>query len=335
MRIYNKDEDDKLDAIVVEGGEDRVRGVDYLASSELASAINVALMLGRPLFVSGEPGCGKTELGFSIARKLKISHVHFFATKSDSNSSDIFYQYDALDRFRSANSGEQSLPSDFISYSALGRAILDAYGSTMVNHLDTRWYSAPKEPIRSVVILDEIDKAPRDFSNNLLNEIERLWFRVPELTHQHGRTMETPSDPLPLDKRPIVVVTSNSEQKIPHAFLRRCVFHHIAPITGKRREDIVKKHLLKIGTQNESWNLNAVFSFVDEFKEQLNNPLGLAEIIDFVVAIASRARFLDDVTDLELLSLMGDSIGTIAKNATDQEFLTSEIAERIARLRIV
>ena len=84
--------DANLDIIVDSGLEPR-RGRQYQASEALEDAINVAIVLGRPLLVSGEPGCGKTELGFSIARKMGIRRVHFFSAKSDSEARKLFYDF--------------------------------------------------------------------------------------------------------------------------------------------------------------------------------------------------------------------------------------------------
>ena len=125
----------------------------------------------------------------------------------------------------------QSDVADYIEFQALGKAILDAHDKQDVEHLlnPRGAYKHPGEPSRSVVILDEIDKASRDFPNDLLREVEDLAFRVPELSRR-GSDRADPETPggIPADKRPIVVVTSNEERQLPDAFLRRCVFHEIA-----------------------------------------------------------------------------------------------------------
>jgi MoxR-like ATPase len=212
------------------------KGRNYIFTKELIAAIDVAIGLGRPLLVSGEPGCGKTELGYAIARRMGIPRVHFFSTKSNSEARDLFYTYDAIGRFREAQtaraaSDAQSDTADYIEFQALGKSILDAHDKKDIEHLlnPRSAYKHPGKPGRSVVILDEIDKASRDFPNDLLREIEDLAFRVPELS-QRGSGHADPETPggIPADRRPIVVVTSNEERQLPDAFLRRCVFHEIA-----------------------------------------------------------------------------------------------------------
>src|SRR5688572_29920242 len=116
------------------------KGRNYIFTKELIAAIDVAIGLGRPLLVSGEPGCGKTELGYAIARRMGIPRVHFFSTKSNSEARDLFYTYDAIGRFREAQTARtvtdaQSDTADYIEFQALGKAILDAHDRKDVEHL--------------------------------------------------------------------------------------------------------------------------------------------------------------------------------------------------------
>jgi MoxR-like ATPase len=91
------------------------------------------------------------------------------------------------------------------------------------------------EPRRSVVLIDEIDKAPRDFPNDLLNEVEGTYFRIPEL----GNVTVTARPEL----RPVLVLTSNSEKNLAEAFLRRCIFYHLPFPDENRLVEIVQSRL--------------------------------------------------------------------------------------------
>src|SRR5262245_34513542 len=151
-------------AIFESGREVPDKGRKYIFTDELSAAIDVAIGLGRPLLVSGDPGCGKTELGYGIARRLDIPRVHFFSTKSNSEARDLFYTYDAIGRFREAQvrdgpNAAAADAADYIEFQALGRAILDAHPQQAVAHLlrGRRGYVHPGKPQRSVVIVDEID----------------------------------------------------------------------------------------------------------------------------------------------------------------------------------
>jgi len=194
------------------------RPEQYYASDSLVDAVNVALLLGQPLLVTGEPGTGKTQLAYRIAWEFKIDPPLQFNTKSTSTARELFYYYDALARFQDK---VNQAPQEFISYNALGKAILLANPKDKVKQFLSPKEAAnhPANPTRSVVLIDEVDKAPRDFPNDILNEIETMTLRVPEIGNL---TIQAPES-----LHPIVILTSNSEKNLPDAFLRRCAYYHI------------------------------------------------------------------------------------------------------------
>ncbi|MFD1162042.1 AAA family ATPase [Hwangdonia seohaensis] len=171
---------------------------NYIPSKGLINAVNVAISLGQPLLLTGEPGTGKSHLAYSIAHELNLGKPLVFRTKTTSTSRDLFYTYDALSHFRSVQTKQNLDINTFIREGALGAAI--------------------KSKSRKVVLIDEIDKAPRDLPNDILNEIESLSFEVAET----GAFFESEHK-----NRPIVIMTSNSEKNLPDAFLRRCIFYHL------------------------------------------------------------------------------------------------------------
>ena len=177
------------------------RNTPYYLDGTLANAINAALAVDQPLLVTGEPGCGKSSLVWEIARQLGVDldkGVIEFVTRSTSTSRDLFYRFDAMRRFYDASVRDprSADPSHYVDLQGLGLA----YDR-----------SAP-----SVVLIDEIDKAPRDLPNDLLHEIDRREFVIAETG-----TRLRPSAPF------FVLITSNGERRLPDAFLRRCVYAHI------------------------------------------------------------------------------------------------------------
>lgn len=196
----------------------------YQPSPDLVVAIKVALTLGQPLLVTGEPGTGKTQLARYVAAGLDLGEPFVFEAQTGSVKQDLYYQYDALGHFQWAQVRREKdeplsaadFESRFIRYQGLGAAI--------------------KAGKRSVVLIDEIDKAPRDLPNDLLAALEKLEFAVdqaPENTHLKYECKEKAH-------RPVVIITSNSEKNLPDAFLRRVVYHHIPFPDDDQLLDILK-----------------------------------------------------------------------------------------------
>ena len=197
---------------------------NYDAGPDLRRAINTAIALGQPLLLTGQPGCGKTQAAYWLAETLKLGAVLDFTVRSTTAARELLYEFEAVRYMAACLQDKQGpLPNrgDFI----IKRPLWTAFVS-----------STPR-----VLLIDEIDKAPRDFPNDLLRELDQWSFQIDEL----GEIGQPPPPPIaaPAHARPIVVITSNSERPLPDAFLRRCVFHHIeldetmiAKILRKRRE---------------------------------------------------------------------------------------------------
>ena len=244
----------------------------YLASPELQKAVNVALALEQPLLLTGKPGTGKTELAASVAWELQLP-LFVFHAKTTSTARDLLYRYDALRHFHASHFIKEQIPDarPYIEVDALGLAILCTRPENNPAALIDGYLPAEhrhKEPTRSVVLIDEIDKAPRDFPNDLLNEVEHLRFTIQETKDKFE---------VRRDFRPILILTSNSEKSLPEAFLRRCLFHYIQPPDEADLKEIIKKRL---GEESQLLD-NAIAWFVKN-RETLGREGSTGEFLQWV-----------------------------------------------------
>ena len=185
---------------------------NYVASPELLGAVNIAGALQKPLLVKGEPGTGKTMLAQAVAEALGKKLI-VWSVKSTTKAQDGLYVYDVVQRLYDSQFGNAGV-DDIAKYIKLGKL-----GEA---------FSADEQV---VLLIDEIDKADLEFPNDLLWELDRMEFYIPE-------TKET----VKAKHRPIVIITSNAEKELPDAFLRRCIFHYIAFPDPEQMEKIVRVH---------------------------------------------------------------------------------------------
>ncbi|MEJ8568065.1 AAA family ATPase [Elongatibacter sediminis] len=184
----------------------------YVATDDLATAVNAAVTLGRPILIKGEPGTGKTQLAEEIASSMNRPFLQWHV-KSTTKAQQGLYEYDAVARLRDSQLGDERV-HDIRNYIVRGPL-----------------WEAFTQDEQPVLLIDEIDKADIEFPNDLLRELDRMEFYVYE-------THET----VVAKHRPIIVITSNNEKELPDAFLRRCFFHYIRFPDKDTMADIVAVH---------------------------------------------------------------------------------------------
>jgi MoxR-like ATPase len=247
----------------------------YVAPEKVADGINLAIDLSRPILVEGEPGCGKTMLAYSIAAEKNLGDVIKISIKSTSRAQDLLYRLNSLRRLQDAQNQhikDAPFTYPYISLGPLGKAL--------------------HQRVRSVVLLDEIDKADIDFPNDLLDILDNFSFQIYDLPdeeekeclarHGFGKTIKSDKS-----TQPIVIITSNREKRLPEAFLRRCIYVRLRfPEDMSELQEIVRKNT-KLGPHElaEETLSAAVAAFLRVRKLALGfaqKPPSTGELIDWV-----------------------------------------------------
>lgn len=203
----------------------------YLCDPDLAQAFHMARTLGMPLLIEGEPGTGKTELPIHYAKDRGLD-IEVYPVGSKSNVEQFVARFDHVKYLRdsqieilNAQREEKGLESRL----STGNRNPEKLADYVVKGPAAVAYSKPN----SVLLIDEIDKAPREFPNDLLYALSHRKFIMPE----SGEVIEVSEEDMPA-----IVITSNREQELPTAFKGRCIYHYIHFPEKDVMGQIVEKH---------------------------------------------------------------------------------------------
>jgi MoxR-like ATPase len=252
----------------------------YYLDPELGAIVNMALVLEKPLLLTGEAGTGKTQLAFEVSRSLGMP-IEVLRCKSTIKGEEACYVQDTVLRLNDARFGTAATGRDvnnffdYVIWGPIGRAF--------------------RAPQRTVLLLDEIDKTETDVQDNLLDVLEDCQFTIREV----NQTIQAA-------QRPFILITSNAKRELSDPFLRRCFCHHIAFPTPDQMREIVRLHFPDI----EQGLLDAALGIFYELRQRgYEKPPATSELLNWLAAL-QHARVTPERLNVPF-------VGTLLKRTED------------------
>lgn len=254
----------------------------YYLAPELEAIVNMAIVMEKPLLLTGEPGTGKTQLAFEISRALGME-IEILRAKSTIKGEEACYVQDTVLRLNDARFGSGETGRDvqrfydYVIWGPIGRAF--------------------RADERVVLLLDEIDKTESDVQDNLLDVLEENQFVVRELNEIIGAK-----------KPPIIIITSNAKRELSDPFLRRCFCHHIAFPSKEEMVKIVNLHYPDIPEELINTSLEI---FYELRARGFEKPPATGELLNWIGALQHLGKMPSTADDIPFAGILLKRSGDI------------------------
>ena len=268
----------------------------YVAEDDLVTTVLLALRLGKPLLVEGEPGSGKTELGKVLASGFDTDLVRLQCYEG-LTAEHALYEWNYTKQLLAVQANEGSISADnsvFGEEYLLERPLLRA----LIHEGD--------HP--PVLLIDEIDRADEEFEALLLEVLSDFQVSIPE----YGTVRA--------DSPPIVIVTSNRTRRLSDALKRRCLYLHVESPSFEKEHEIVRRKVPELDGAIAAELCSAVGRLREE--PLLKRP-GVAETLDWARAVSELRPDGEPLTESEIRN----TIGCLLKEVEDIDRLDGELID--------
>ena len=281
--------------------QEQLAAAGYVAADDLAMALYLSLMLGRPLLLEGAAGVGKTQIARTLAT-LKATRLIRLQCYEGLDASHAIYEWNyqrQLLAIRAAAEGGEA--GDAVEARVFSERYL----------LERPLLAAIRQPVAPVLLIDEIDRADEEFEAYLLEILSEYQVSIPELG-----TIEAVT-------RPMVILTSNGSRDLSDALRRRCIYTYVDYPDRVTEMAILRAHHPGL----EARLVGQIVGFVQALrKEDLEKVPGVAETLDFAAALAGLG--INDLTS-DPVALQATLV-TLLKTQADRAAVPGEVAQRLA-----